>query len=63
MNGGKIKSRRGVCIPGIKLDVPFVSDIDKEDIKYACEHNGDYLALSFVNCAEDIEDVRKLCKE
>ena len=63
MNGGTIKSRRGVCIPGIKLDVPFVSDIDKEDIKYACEHNGDYLALSFVNCAEDIEDVRKLCKE
>ena len=54
MNGGKINSRRGVCIPGIKLDVPFVSDIDKEDIKYACEHNGDYLALSFVNCAEDI---------
>ena len=63
MNGGKIKSRRGVCIPGIKLDVPFVSEQDKEDIKYACEHNGDYLALSFVNCAKDIEDVRALCKE
>lgn len=63
MNGGKIKSRRGVCIPGIKLDVPFVSDEDREDIKYACEHNGDYLALSFVNCAKDIEDVRALCKE
>ena len=31
MNGGKIKSRRGVCIPGIKLDVPFVSDEDRED--------------------------------
>lgn len=63
MNGGTIKSRRGVCIPGIKLDVPFVSEQDKEDIKYACEHNGDYLALSFVNCAKDIEDVRALCKE
>lgn len=63
MNSGKIKSRRGVCIPGIKLDVPYVSEQDKEDIKYACLHDGDYLAISFVNCAEDIREVRKLCKE
>ena len=33
MNGGVIKSRRGVCIPGIRLDIPFVSDVDKEDIQ------------------------------
>lgn len=63
MNSGKIKSRRGVCIPGIKLDVPYVSEQDKEDIKYACEHDGDYLAISFVNCADDIREVRKLCAE
>ena len=63
MNGGKIKSRRGVCIPGIKLDVPYVSEQDEEDIKYACEHDGDYLAISFVNCAEDIKQVRELCKK
>lgn len=61
MNGGKIKSRRGVCIPGIKLDVPYVSRQDEEDIQYACEHDGDYLAISFVNCAEDIKQVRNLC--
>lgn len=63
VNGGVIKSRRGVCIPGIKLDIPYVSEKDKEDIKYACEHNGDYLAISFVNSAEDIREVRALCKE
>ncbi len=62
-NGGTIKSRRGVCIPGIKLDVPYVSNQDKEDIKYACEHDGDYLAISFVNSADDIKEVRNLCKE
>ena len=33
LNGGTIKSRRGVCIPGIKLDVPYISEQDKEDIK------------------------------
>lgn len=63
INGGSIKSRRGVCIPGIKLDIPYISDVDREDIKYACEHDGDYLACSFVNSVEDIRDVRKLCAE
>ena len=32
-NSGTIKSRRGVCLPGIKLDVPYISEKDKEDIK------------------------------
>ncbi len=62
-NSGTIKSRRGVCLPGIKLDVPYISEKDKEDIKYACENNGDYLAISFVNSAEDIKQVKELCKE
>lgn len=63
LNGGVIKSRRGVCIPGIKLDVPYVSEKDKEDIKYACDMDGDYLAISFVNSAEDIREVRELCRQ
>ncbi len=61
MNSGTIKSRRGVCIPGINLDVPYVSEKDREDIKYACEHDGDYLAISFVNTAENIREVKELC--
>lgn len=63
INGGVIKSRRGVCIPGIKLDVAYVSEKDKEDIKYACDMDGDYLAISFVNSREDIREVRELCRE
>lgn len=62
-NSGIIKSRRGVCMPGIKLDVPYVSEKDKEDIKYACLNDGDYLAISFVNSADDIKQVRDLCRE
>ncbi len=63
MNSGTIKSRRGVCIPGIKLNVPYVSKEDEEDIKYACEKDGDFLAISFVNSAENIREVRELCKK
>lgn len=62
-NSGSIKSKRGVCIPGIKLNVPYVSAQDKEDIKYACEHDGDYLAISFVNSADNIKEVRDLCAQ
>ena len=62
-NSGVIKSRRGVCMPGIKLNVPYISEKDKEDIKYACENDGDYLAISFVNSAEDVNAVKKLCAE
>lgn len=62
-NGGTIKSKRGVCIPGIKLDVPYVSEQDKKDIQYACDHDGDYLAISFVNSAADIREVRELCSQ
>ena len=62
-NSGTITSRRGVCIPGVNLDVPYVSEKDKEDIKYACDMDGDYLAISFVNTADNIREVRALCKE
>ncbi|MBE6147525.1 MAG: pyruvate kinase [Firmicutes bacterium] len=61
LNSGTIKSRRGVCIPGIKLEVPYISEKDEEDIRYACEHDGDYLAISFVNSKEDIRQVKDLC--
>lgn len=62
-NSGTIKSKRGVCLPGIKLDVPYISDKDREDIQYACDMDGDYLAISFVNSKDDIDAVRALCKE
>lgn len=62
-NSGIIKSRRGVCIPGIHLDVPYVSEKDREDIAYACRMDGDYLAISFVNSAENVEEVRELCRQ
>lgn len=60
-NSGTIKSRRGVCMPGVKLYVPYVSEKDEDDIKYACENDGDYLAISFVNSADDIRQVKDLC--
>lgn len=52
--GGVLGSRKGVNVPGVNLNMPFISEQDKEDIIYACRHDGDFLALSFVSSKEDI---------
>ena len=62
INGGILSSRKGVATPGVSLDVPFLSEQDRKDIEFACDNDGDFLALSFVTCANDIKDVRKILK-
>jgi len=61
--GGVLGSRKGVNVPGVNLNMPFISAQDKEDIIYACNHSGDFLALSFVSCKEDILSVKEILKE
>lgn len=63
LNDGKIESHKTINVPGVNLNLPFVSDIDKNDIIFAAEHSCDYLALSFVNTAEDVTQVRNLIEE
>lgn len=63
INGGVLGNKKSLNAPGVKLDIPFISDVDREDIIYACEHEGDYLALSFVSCKEDVLEARKILKE
>ncbi|MBO5004909.1 MAG: pyruvate kinase [Clostridia bacterium] len=63
INGGVLGNKKSLNAPGVKLDIPFISDIDREDIIYACEHEGDYLALSFVSCMEDVLEAREILKQ
>ena len=56
--GGHLGNRKSMSVPGVKLDIPYVSDVDREDITYACEHGGEFLALSFVNTKEDVLEVK-----
>lgn len=58
-----LSSRRGVNIPGIDLNIPFISEDDEKDIKYACEHDGDFLGISFVSSADDVKAARDLLKK
>lgn len=61
--GGFLGSRKSCIIPGKPLNIPYVSDKDREDIKYSCEHGGEYLAISFVSNKENIMEIKELLKE
>ena len=63
INGGVLGNKKSMSAPGIKLNIPYVSDVDREDIKYACENGGEYLAISFVSSKEDVLEIKKILKE
>lgn len=57
--GGTLTSRAGMNLPDVTLGLPVLTDGDRADIRFAVEHGLDYLALSFVQRAADIELARK----
>ncbi|MEZ0180017.1 pyruvate kinase ['Camptotheca acuminata' phytoplasma] len=59
-NSHVVKSRRGVNVPNVKLQMPYISAKDKSDIIFSSEKKYDFLALSFVREAQDILDVREI---
>lgn len=61
--GGKTKSRRGVNIPGAYLSISALTDKDKKDLVFAIKAGADFIALSFVRTAKDIEQLRTLIKK
>ena len=63
VSGGVLGNKKSMSAPGINLNIPYVSDIDREDIKYACETGGEYLAISFVSSKEDVLEIKELLKE
>lgn len=63
ISGGVLGNKKSLSVPGVKLDIPFISDVDKEDIIYAIEHEADFIALSFVSTKEDVLEVRKILEE
>ena len=58
--GGLIRSQKGVNLPGSYLPIPSITDRDREMLEYAVGWDVDYVALSFVRRAEDVEDLKRL---
>ena len=62
-SGGVLGNKKSLSVPGVQLDMPFISKQDEEDIIYACEHEGDFLALSFVSTKEDVLQAKEILKK
>ncbi len=62
-NGGILKSRKGVNIPNVKLDLPALTERDVQDLKFGCENGIDIIALSFARSSENIIAVKNILAE
>ena len=58
--GGLLKSKRHVNLPGVRINLPAITEKDKKDITFALDQEVDFIALSFVREAEDVIQLKNL---
>ncbi len=63
VNGGFVSNHKGVNVPGAVLSMPYISQVDYDDIIFGIEHGFDFIAASFARTKEDILAVRKILDE
>ncbi len=63
MVGGKVSNNKGINLPGVAVSVPAMSEKDIEDLRWGLHLTVDFIALSFVRSAKDVEDVRRIMRE
>lgn len=60
IHGGRLKSKSHVNLPGIRVNLPAITEKDRQDILFGIDHDVDYIALSFVREAADITQLEEL---
>ncbi len=63
VDGGKLGSRKHINLPGIRVNLPSITQKDQKDILFGLEEDVDFIALSFVRSAEDIHQLRKIIED
>ncbi len=58
IDGGTLGSRKHVNLPGVRINLPAITDKDRKDIRFGVEHDVDFVALSFVRRPEDVRELR-----
>ncbi len=57
-NDGNMKKHKGVNVPGVRLNMPYMSQQDRDDLLFGAEQGFDYVAASFVRSAADVRELR-----
>lgn len=63
INGGTLYSEKGVNIPGLRISLPDISSKDKKDILFGIKNEVDYIAVSFVQKADDIIRLKEFLRK
>lgn len=62
LHGGRLGSKRHVNIPGVRVNLPALTEKDKRDVLFGIKLDVDFIALSFVRSASDVEDLKDFLK-
>lgn len=62
-NEGPVSTYKGMNLPGIKTNLPALTDKDIEDLKFGIEMDYDFVAASFIRTADDVEEIRRAWEE
>lgn len=63
LNGGAVSDKKGVNVPGVDLNMEFISKKDREDLLFGIQEDFDFVAASFTRTAEDVKAIRRLLEE
>ncbi|MBM7644796.1 pyruvate kinase [Scopulibacillus daqui] len=63
LNSGELKSKKGVNVPNVSVNLPGITEKDANDILFGIEQDVDFIAASFVRRASDVLEIRRLLEE
>lgn len=63
MNSGIVKNNKGINLPGIRINLPAITQKDKDDILFGIENGIDFIAASFVRKVSDVLEIKKILEE
>lgn len=63
INGGFISNHKGINVPSVHLNMPYMSQKDIDDILFGIKQDVDFIAASFVRSAKDVLEIRQLLDE
>ncbi len=63
LNGGELGQRKGINVPNVKVNLPAITEKDREDIIFGIQQGIDFIAASFVRDADAIKEIKNILKD